>query len=91
MTLVEQVEELKSLLSRAQDLIIQNELDNELVIDIADALTTPAGSEHMLTKEELVDVYSAKLTKTGSLDAALGKACWVAYQQGVEHGKQTGK
>ena len=38
---------------------------------------------------ELVALFADKLAKTGSLDAALTKACWVAYKRGYADGSTT--
>lgn len=43
----------------------------------------------MITVPELVTVFQEKLTKTGSLDAALTKVCWVAYKTGYADGTTT--
>lgn len=43
----------------------------------------------MITVPELVEIFTDKLTRTGSLDAALTKVCWVAYKQGYEDGTTT--
>jgi hypothetical protein len=37
----------------------------------------------MIDMKTIQQVFTAKLTATGSLDAALQKAVWVAYKQGV--------
>lgn len=39
--------------------------------------------------EELVEVFTDKLKRTGSLDAALTKAVWVAYKAGYRDGSTT--
>lgn len=43
----------------------------------------------MITVSELVTLFQEKLAKTGSLDAALTKVCWVAYKRGYTDGSTT--
>lgn len=40
----------------------------------------------MILVADLRQVFADKLAKTGSLDAALTKAVWVAYKQGLADG-----
>lgn len=40
---------------------------------------------------ELTRLFKEKLDVTGSMDAAFKKAVWVAYQSGVEAGRQSAK
>jgi len=44
-------------------------------------------SSNILTYEEVVQVYRDKLVKTGSMDAALLKVAWVAYNRGLAAAK----
>jgi hypothetical protein len=41
----------------------------------------------VILTEDLILVFQEKLAKTGSLDAALTKALWVAYKAGVAEGR----
>lgn len=43
----------------------------------------------MITTDELKKQFALKLTKTGSMDAALTKALWLAYKQGLKDGKES--
>ena len=40
----------------------------------------------MIGVEDLVDTFRYKLAATGSMDAALTKAVWVAYKKGYDDG-----
>lgn len=42
----------------------------------------------MILTSELVRVFYEKLANTGSLDAALTKALWVAYKAGLAEGRE---
>ena len=42
----------------------------------------------MITVGELRKVFSEKLERTGSFDAAFTKAVWVAFQDGMKEGLQ---
>lgn len=42
----------------------------------------------MICVDSLLAVFQEKLKKTGSLDAALTKAVWDAYKQGLKDGKE---
>jgi hypothetical protein len=45
----------------------------------------------MITVSKLVAIFTEKLVKTGSFDAAFTKAVWVAYKEGVKDGQYTHK
>lgn len=40
----------------------------------------------MITREEVISIFKDKLERTGSLDDALWKACWVSYKDGYKDG-----
>lgn len=40
----------------------------------------------MITTDELLQIFSEKLLKTGSFDKAFLKATWRAYQEGIKDG-----
>lgn len=40
----------------------------------------------MITREEVIALFSDKLDRTGSLDDALWKACWVSWLDGHKDG-----
>lgn len=40
-----------------------------------------------MTYEECIKIYRDKLDATGSMDAALLKVAWVAYQRGLQEAK----
>ena len=37
---------------------------------------------------ELIEVFRDKLAQTGSMDLALLKCVWIAYQRGIESGRE---
>jgi hypothetical protein len=45
----------------------------------------------MINIETLRAAFAEKLTRTGSMDAALVKALWLAYKAGLEDGKDQQK
>jgi hypothetical protein len=47
--------------------------------------------EPIIDMTELTRLFKEKLDVTGSMDAAFKKAVWVAYQSGVEAGRQSAK
>ncbi len=42
----------------------------------------------MISVDKLKTLFAEKLLATSSLDAAIKKACWVAYKKGLEDGKK---
>lgn len=42
----------------------------------------------MITTAELKEIFVEKLSRTGSMDAALTKALWVAYKKGLADGAE---
>jgi hypothetical protein len=50
---------------------------------VAEAIRDATPLSNILTYVEVVQVYRDKLTATGSMDAALLKVAWVAYNRGL--------
>ena len=42
----------------------------------------------MMDNREMVKIFAEKLLATGSMDQALVKAVWMAYNRGLEDAKQ---
>ena len=42
----------------------------------------------MMDNREMVKIFAEKLLATGSMDQALVKAVWMAYNKGLEDAKQ---
>ena len=42
----------------------------------------------MITTDELLQIFSEKLLKTGSFDDAFKKSHWIAFKEGVKEGSK---